>query len=165
MSKLVYAAVNYLLQKSDVTSLLGSDDLGPWLFANQPEATIENTGDVMVVITSTNGWGANDHNTARFPVLTIDIWADPTRNPDRSVKRKDADLKIEAVFLAIDKYLHLTNKSVPGGASVMWGTATEIANRTGQRIIESSRQNEPELSPAFDDEGALMGRFSYNAQI
>lgn len=165
MSKLAYAARNLLVQKSSVTALLGSDELGPWIFVNQPEATIENTGEVMVVIYTEGGWGANDHNTARFPVLIVDIWADPTRHSDNSVRRKDADLKIEEVYLAIDKFLHLVNKSQPGGSAVVWGTASEIANKTGVRIVESARQNEPSLSPAFDNEGALMGRVRYNVQI
>src|SRR5690606_35499722 len=119
----------------------------------------------MVVIFTDGGWGANNQNTARFPRLFVDIWANPTRNPDKSVQMKDADLKIESVYLAIDKYLHLVDTSLPNGLSVMWGTATEISNRTGVRIINSSRQGEPVLSPAFGDEGALMGRVEYHVQI
>jgi len=166
MTKLVYAARNFLVQQSSVTDLLGIDDLGdPMIYANQPEATIENTGTSMIVITSTTGWGANAHNTARFPTLFVDIWSDPTRNPDNSVKRKDADLKLEKVYEAVDKFLHRVSNSEPGGRSVMWGTATELANRTGLRIISSVRKGEPEINPAFNDEGALIGRIRYDVTI
>lgn len=166
MTKLVYAARNFLVQQSSVTSLLGVDDLGdPMIYANRPEATIENTGTSMIVITSTTGWGANTHNTARFPTLYVDIWSDPTRNSDLSVKRKDADLKLEAVYEAVDKFLHRVSNSESGGSSVMWGTATELDTRTGLRIISSARQGEPEIGNAFDDEGALIGRVRYNISI
>lgn len=166
MTKLVYAAANFLAQQPSVTALVGEDDLGdPMIYPNQPEATIENTGTSMIVLTSPDGWGANNHNTARFPILYVDIWSDPTRNSDLSVRRKDADLKIEEVFQAVDKFFHLVNASQPGGLSVMWGSAEELETRTGLRIISSARQNEPEIRPAFDDEGALIGRIRYDVSI
>lgn len=166
MTQLVYAARNWLAQQPSVTSLLGVDELGdPMIYANRPEATIENTGSAMVVLTVEGGWGSNQHNDARFPVLTVDIWADPTRNPDKSVKRQDADLKVEAVYKAIDKFLHLTHASTPGGGSVIWGTEEQVENKTGVRIISSVRDNEPDIRPAIDDQGALIGIVRYNISI
>lgn len=166
MTKLAYAARNFLAQQSSVTSLVGTDtQVGEWLFVNVPEATVENSSTCLVVIYTEDGWGANQHNTARFPTLVIDIWADPTRNPDRSVRWRDADLKAEAVYLAIDKHLHRVSNSEPGGASVIWGTAEEIANKTGVRIISSSRVNEPSSRPAFDDQGAVIWTVRYDVSI
>lgn len=165
MTQLVYAATDFLLNQPSVTSLVGENDIGFWIFANTPYATIENTGKAMVVLTVTNGWGANEHNTARFPTLNVDIWADPTRHPDRSVAEQDADVKVEEVYKAIDKFFHLVNASLPGGASVMWGTPEQIATRTGVRINSSSRVNEPEISPALNDDGALIARIRYNVSI
>jgi hypothetical protein len=166
MTKLVYAVRNMLVQHTEVTSLLGIDDLDdPMIYAYSPEATIENTGKSMIVINVESGWGANDHNTARFPTLVIDIWSDPTRNADLSVQKKDASLKAEAVYEAIDKLLHLVDKSVPGGGAVYWGTATEIANKTGIRINSSARQNEPMERPAFDNQGAVVWTVRYDVSI
>lgn len=135
------------------------------IYANRPEATIENTGSVMIVLTVESGWGANQHNTARFPTLIVDIWADPTRNPDKSVRRQDADLKLEAVYKAIDSFLHLVHAASPGGGSVIWGTESEVENRTGLRIISSSRDNEPDIRSAIDDQGALIGTVRYSVSI
>lgn len=166
MTRLTLAARAFLLQQPTVTSLVGTDDLGdPMIYANQPEATIENTSTSMIVITSTDGWGANEHNTARFPILYVDIWSDPTRNADLSVRRRDADSKLEKVYLAVDKFFHLVHQSAPGGASIMWGTAQEIQNRTGQRIITSTRKNEPDINPALNSEGTLIGRVRYDLTI
>lgn len=166
MTQLAYAVRNMLVQHPSVTSLLGIDELGdPMIYANQPEATVENTGKCLVVVRTDGGWGANDHNTARFPTLAVDIWADPTRNPDRSVQKQDASLKAEAVYKAIDKLLHLVNASLPGGGSVFWGTEAQILAKTGLRITSSSRNNEPDERPAFDDQGAVIWQVRYNVSI
>lgn len=165
MTQLAYAAVNYLLQQADVTSLVGSDELGPWIHANRPEALVENSETVLVVISVENGWGANQHNTARFPTLVVDIWADPTRNAGMDVARYDAELKAEAVYKAIDKHFHRVDNSVPGGGGVYWGTATQIADKTGVRINSSSRENEPNYLPAFDGGGACVATVRYNVSI
>jgi len=164
-AKLALAATNYLLQQSSVTDLVGEDEAGPWIFWQAPQATIENTGTSMVVINSVSGWGSNGHNTARFPQLVVDIWTDPTRNSDMSVRRPDAALKAEAVYVALDKFLHLVNADVPGGGSVVWGTAGEIATKTGVRIISSERTNEPSVSPAINDEGAVIATVRYDVSI
>lgn len=166
MSKLAYAVQNFLLQHSAVTDLLLVDSLGdPAIYVNSPEATIENTGKSMVVINTETGWGANPHNTARFPTIVIDIWSDPTRNPDKSVKRKDADLKAEDIYLAVDKLLHLVDASIPGGGAVYWGTPSQVEQKTGVRVISSSRQNEPSERPAFDNQGAVVWTVRYDVSI
>jgi len=164
MPKLDRAVVNYLLQQPSVVSTVGADSEGPWIFSGRPDATIENTGEAMIVVNVDNGWGANTHNTARFPVITIDIWADPTRNPDLSVRTKDADLKAEAVYLAVDPFLHLVNANI-GGEFIFFGTPEQIANKTGVRIISSSRNDEPSYRPALNDEGAVLATVTYNASI
>lgn len=165
MSTLARAAVNFLLQQPSVVATVGEDSLGPWIFANQPDATIENSGDAMIVISSLNGWGANEHNTARFPQLIVDIWADPTRGTDLSVLTRDADLKVEAVFKAVDKFFHQLDNSAPNGGAIYWGTATQISNKTGVRIISSKRVDEPDVRAALNDEGALIGTVRYNVSI
>lgn len=166
MTQLSLAARNFLVQQPSVTSLLGVDDLGDFMiYDSRPEATIENTGKSMIVISTENGWGANNHNTARFPTLVVDIWTDPTRNSDNSVKRQDAILKAEAVYLAVDKFLHLVDASVPGGGAVFWGTATQVAQKTGVRITSSVRTNEPDYRPAIDDQGAVVATIRYDVSI
>jgi hypothetical protein len=166
MTKLALAARNLLVQQPTVTSLVGVDDLGdPMIYMNRPEATIENTGTSMIVLYTEDGWGANNHNTARFPTLVVDIWSDPTRNPDKSIKWQDAGLKAEAVYLAVDKFLHLVDASVPGGGAVFWGTPTEVAQKTGVRVVSSSRTNEPSGRPAFDDQGAVLWTVRYDVSI
>ena len=167
MTSLALAARNYLAEKSDLTALLGSNGLFPtWIFVDSPEENIETTGKAMVVISVLDGWaGANEHNTARFPRLTVDIWVDPTRNPDGSVRKKDAKIRAEAIYKVIDKYLHLVSKSLPDGSSIFWGTPAQIADKTGTRVVSSVRDGEPSYSPAFDDQGAYMATLRYNVTV
>lgn len=164
MTALAVAARNYLAQQSDVTSLLGSDAIFPsWIFVDTPEVNIESTSKAMLVVSVVDGWaGSNDHNTARFPRLLIDIWVDPTRNPDKSVREKDASVRAEAIYKAIDKHLHVVHASLPGGASIVWGTPMQILDKTGVRIVSSKRDAEPSYSPAFDDQGAVLATVRYN---
>lgn len=168
MSVLAHAAQNMLAQKSSVTSLLGSNAIwSTWIFVDSPNAMVENTQSCLVVISQNGSWAnANDHNTARFPQLIVDVWADPTRNSDGSVKKPDAKNKVVRVFDQIDKYLHLVNKSNPDGSSIVWGTASEIANKTGVRISDSVRASgDIEFSPTFDNKGGWMGRMYYNISV
>lgn len=168
MSDLTLAARNYLAQQPSVTSLLGSDTLwDTWIFADEPYALVENSQSVLIVITQEGGWASpNMHNTMQFPRLLIDIWADPTRNPaTNAVRVKDAKIKINAVYNAVDKFLHTVNLDVPGGGSIYWGTATQIFEKTGSRIQGSQRLGEPEFSPVMDGNGAYMGRVIYGVTI
>lgn len=167
MTTLAYAARNMLAGKTDVTSLLGDDALwDTWIFVDAPQALVENSQTCLIVIAEDDGWAnANDYNTARFPRLQIDIWADPTRNPDGSVQKRDAKLKIEAVYKAVDKYLHLVDNSLPGGVHHKWGTAAQVAAGTATRIVSSKRSGEPSYSPTFDNTGGYMARLYYNVEI
>lgn len=167
MTTLAYAARNFLAQQSSVTSLLGDDALwDTWIFVDAPQALVEKSQTCLIVITEENGWAnANDYNTARFPRLQLDIWADPTRNADGSVQKKDAKLKIEAVYNAVDKYLHLVDNSLPSGAFHKWGTAAQIANGTAKRIVSSKRSGEPSYSATFDNTGGYMARLYYNVEV
>lgn len=167
MTALSLAARNYLAAQPDVIALLGGDTTwSTWIFEDSPRVLVENSGSVMIVVSEDGGWaGANEYNTARFPRLLIDIWADPTRNPDGSVRKKDAKKKIDAVYKAVDKCLHLVHKSLPGGLSIQWGTAEQMAERTGLRIDGSVRSGEPSYDPTFDNEGGYMARVVYNVSI
>lgn len=156
MSTLAYAARNMLAEQSSVTSLLGSDSAwDSWIFVDAPQALVENSGTSLIVITQTGPWAAaNDYNTARFPQLTVDIWSDPTRNGDLSVRRKDAKLKIDALVKQIDKFMHVLH---PGPNGIIWH---------GLRVVASKRADgDVEYFPSFDNKGGYMGRIRYDISI
>lgn len=172
MTRLTLAARNLLVQDDTLLPLIGSGTLlGPWVFADSPFARIENSQKVLVVITENGSHSpANLHNTVRFPKMYVDVWADPTRNSDNSVHAFDADDKIEAVLAVINKHFHTANLDVPPGAPAyqgapgsfkVWGTAEQIAARTGVLILGSQFMDGPTYSDVSNSTGTRMGRVWY----
>lgn len=165
MTALTLAIRNLLLQDEDLTDLLAMyPTLGPGIFDERPVgARFEGKGKCIIVVAYGGTWTvANEHNTLRFPRIFVDIWADPTRNADKSVQVYDADDKIEVIQNLVDKHLHLVNKSRPDGLPWIWGTAEQMSEKTGVIIDGSSRTMGPDISPISDTDGAMMGRTTYN---
>lgn len=157
------AARNLLAAKTNVTDLLGTaPNWGPAVFNDRPQVKIENSGKVLVVVTEDGSWaGANLHNTSSFPRLIVDIWADPDRNADMSMRLDNAKEKINAVHKEIKKYFHTVNMSDEEGRTIMWGTPEQIETRTGFRIHGSQLLNGPSFFAVKDGNGAFMGTFIY----
>lgn len=159
MSRLTLAIRNLLVQDPDITSRLGRSTKWPegWVFDMKPYVAIENKQRVLIVVSQQGGWSApNSHNTMKFPRIAIDVWADPTRNDDNSVSIDDADDKIVDVLKYVARTLNKVNLSAE--FIEMWGTADEIASKTGVPILASQQLDEVELSPMSDGNGARMGR-------
>ena len=148
-----------------------------WVFDTMPYANIEKKShQALIVITHDGTWQSpNEHNTARFVRINVDIWASPTRQADGTVIRNDADDLIEEVMEAIRPYLHTVNPSVPGNSTTdpvlpylgkpgqprIWGTASQIAAGTGVLVIGSQALNEPTFNDVKDGNGARMARYSF----
>lgn len=176
MTALTYAARNLLAQDTELTALLGRSLNWPtWIFADKPFVKIENSQRVLIVITQGDPWAPpNPHNTQTFPLLNVDVWADPTRNADKSVKEYDADDKIEAVVKHLNKHFHTVNVGVPYDAPAylgtrgmprIWGTAEQIAEKTGVVVTGSQRLDGPSLSDMRESEGTRMGRMQYGVNV
>lgn len=162
--RLTLSVRNHLAQKPSVTALLGKNATwDTWIFADKPYVKIENTAAAMIVIALGNGWtDANDHNTLWFPSIIVDVWADPDRNPDKSVKAFNADDKIMGVHRAVAQYLHLVdlgNKGMP----LSWGTPEQEADNSGALISGSTRaRGYIDFSDQRDNPGGRMGSVTYN---
>lgn len=164
MTTLTLAARNYLAQDTGLKNLLGRSPLwDTWIFDEDPlNVRVENKGTCLIVINEEDQWTSpNQHNTMKFPRLIFDVWADPTRNADRSKKLNDAKSKIEAIQKYLDKHFHRTDPATPEGMPLMLGTAEEIAAGTGVVITGSFRLSGPTFSPIRDTDGAFMGQFAY----
>lgn len=82
-----------------------------WVFpaANEdgdPLRMVEGTGKAAITLHAKDEWGANTHNTMHFPVLTVLIFADSSRNADGQPAARDAELRCKAVARVVDKLLH-----------------------------------------------------------
>lgn len=159
---------NFLAQREALTDLLGSSQSwATWIFDQKPVGVkVEGTQKCLIVINEYRPFTSpNEHNTMRFPQLTVDIWADPTRNSNKSVKVYDADTKIETIQKQIDAVLHTVDMGTPGGMPHIWGTAAQVAAKTGSVVAGSSRLDGPDYSDVKDSEGTRMGRLLYGVHL
>lgn len=168
MTALSLAVQRTLARDTELTSLLAkSAILGPWVFDEKPTgAKIERTQKCLIVINEGPQWTSpNTHNTLKFPTLLVDIWADPTRNPDGSVQLEDAKAKIEAIQKQVDRVLNLIDSGTPAGGLWIFGTEAQVTSKTGVAVSESKRSSGPEYAEVTDSEGSWMGRLTYNVQL
>lgn len=164
MTTLSLAARNMLIQDVTLTALLGrSSTWSSWVFDQKPLGVkVEGTSRCLIVVNEGSPWTSpNEHNTMKFPTLLVDIWADPTRNDDKSVKHWDADTKIENIQDELDRLLHLVDPGTSHGMPYVWGTAAQVATQTGVVIAGCLRISGPEISPIRDSDGSFMGRLTY----
>jgi len=168
MTALSLAARNLLAQQPDLTALLAkSPSWDTWIAAEEPVGmAIENTSKCMIVISEGDPWTIpNDYNTASFPTLLVDIWADPTRNQDnKSVRIQDAKDKILAISNQVKRHMHRVDSGSEAGGIIFWGTASQIASRTGVPIFSSKLARGPRFEPVQDSTGSWMGRYVYNIE-
>lgn len=162
MTQLSLAVRNTLAQDPAVTALVAhSASWDTWIFDEKPiGARFENNGTCLIVINEVGTWtDANEHNRLYFPLLQVDIWADPDRRADKTILRDNARQKILTIQRAIDRTLHTVTGSPQGW--YVWGTAAEIANRTGVFVAGSKRRSGPDFSDIDNTEKAVMGRYTY----
>lgn len=164
MTDLSLAVRNLLAQDEGLKLLLGkSASWDTWIFDEKPvNVKVENTSKCLIVINEADPWTTpNQHNTMKFPMIIVDIWADPTRNIDKSVQKFDAKTKIEDIQDFVDKYLHLVEPGDVNGNPQIWGTSAQIAAKTGVVVTGSQRLSGPSYSPIRDTDEAWMGRYTY----
>lgn len=168
MTQLSLGIRNLLAQDSELKALLGrSQSWDTWIFSDDPVGVkVENTQKSLIVVTENGTWTApNGHNTERFPRVFVDVWSDPTRNANLGVKVFDAKDKIEAIVKVVNKHLHTVNLSNPQGMPYIWGTAEQIADKTGVVVAGSQQLEGPDYSPIRDSTGSFMGRVTYGVNV
>jgi hypothetical protein len=141
---LIQGAVKYLLAFPDVTTALTTyPDGTPWLFQHTLWAELEGSGGTAAVISRAGGWAApNTYNTARFPRIALDIWADPIRDAANHVTDPgEVQRRADAAYQILDAHLHNA-----AAGDRMWGTV---------RTITCVRLAEPNVYTVPDGDGLL----------
>lgn len=147
---IVQGAARYLLDRADVVGVLGTTAAGtPLLFQHTLYVQMEGTSTNAAVISYAGGWsGANIHNTARFPRLSLEIYCDPLRNSTKHVTEPgEVHRRIHVVFAALDRALHR-----PQGGEQRWGEV---------RTLSSTRLAEPNIYAVPDGDGLLRAQTFY----
>lgn len=148
---IVQGAVKYLSAKPAVLAVLGTFEGStvPYLFQRRMWAEMEGSSSTACMIYSDGGWtSANNHNTLRFPRLSIEIWADPIRDSTNNVTDPgEVWRRIDHAYMVIDTFLHRA-----AGGEQFWGTV---------RTVDCVRLTEPLTYEVPDGDGLLRLLVSY----
>lgn len=140
------------IQALVVAPYLGEDAgwVNGWIFDSALGTRIENSQRCAIVVSYGGGWNAPpDGNLVRFPLVVVDIWADPTRSADNSVLKHDAKAKCFTIYDEVYRVLHRVDRADDNGDFIYFG---------GLRIISSESLAEPDLQWVTDGNGARMLR-------
>jgi hypothetical protein len=159
----ISADVQYYLQSSPEiqvlveTGIIGSDEAwtNGWIFDSNLLVRMENSQKCAIVVSYGGGWTVPlDDSSAAFPVVVVDIWADPQRFEDFSpVDSVNAKRKAFLVHAAVKRALHLTQHRSNNGSPAVYFDKT--------RVTSSELLGEPDLQPVSDGNGARMLRARY----
>lgn len=90
-----------LIQALVVDPYIGKDDgwVNGWIFDSEMQVRMENTQRCAISVTYAGGFNPLlEDNTARFPLLAVDIWADPERAEDETPVPLNAKTKAFHIF-------------------------------------------------------------------
>jgi hypothetical protein len=94
----------------------------------------QGTGKAAVVLRRAGAFGNTGPGShAEFPVLAVDCYADPSRDPDGDFTTQDATDRAYALYRVVNAVLH-------GQRGVWWGAG---GNDLGLQVISSDRMGEP----------------------
>lgn len=168
MTPLTKAMRNELARDTDLRALLGSSPKwDSWIFLDKPEVKIEGTGKSLIVIsTYDQTWAtSNMHNTMEFPTIMIDIWCDPTRNTDLSVRVEDGEDKMTAIHKLVKKHFHTVDTGNGSGGILQWGTQTQVDNMQGVFVAGSHLVDGPRTNQIANVPGGMMGSTRYGVNL
>lgn len=100
----------------------------------RPGVVIDGSGRLSLVVNRQPGWGTPDPvNTQRFPVVRVEVTADPSRTPEGEIAVLDADDRAAGWQLILDRMFH--------GKRGWW--CGPVGKDPGLFVISSQRWSEP----------------------
>jgi len=153
------AARRHLVSCSPIREALGTgnaaDPEATWLFTRELGVVVEGSGLAAAELAVAGGWTRpNSHNTAHFPRLIVDIYADSSRDlVSQQVTRPDAVPRAWVVWAAFERELHR-----PYGFTEVWGA---IGTDPGLRVWGSHSLVVPDVFPVQDWAGGVRLRAEY----
>lgn len=124
----------------------GSSEASTWLFTSELACVVEGTSSVAAVVSVAGSWARpNAHNTAQFPRVKLELFADATRDGSGLVVRRDAEARAWAAWEPFNRDLHR-----PIGFEDFWGrTDTD----SGLRVHGSLLLSHPDVYDVPDWDG------------
>lgn len=151
------AVYREVLRHTSITTLLGtSTTWTTWLWRWKPYVELKNSGACAIVISIRSGLSANAHNTARFPRIQFEVFADVDRTLGKPTGRF-AEEKCLHVCEEVDKVFH-----VPQGGVILWGDGSAGGS---MRIAGSLREVDPEPADVPDGDGLVRALAMYQVSL
>lgn len=163
---LALAARRRLAAEPSLRGVLGPSPPGTvsttWLFPRELSVVVEGTGLAAAVLSIQSGWARpNAHNTAQFPRLIVEIYADSQRGQGTEVVRWDAPARAWWARRAFRAVLHR-----PYGFVEVWGADAGAAPPDpGQRVWGSQELVEPDMESLPDWPGGVVLRLEYGLNV
>lgn len=133
--ELITAARRWLLTLDDVRGYVDSR-----VYKYRLEEHVDGTGLRAIVLRYGSGWAARDPiNTAEFPTLLVDFWADASRDPDGNMIIDDAISNALAMNRALKPHIHGLRDEWWGAGGTSPGLRIISAHSWGEPIIETAR--------------------------
>ncbi len=160
---IISGAWDYLSTKTDLIEYLGeipNDDpqepTAPFLFQYEPTGRIEGSSSCGIVLSYGGTWNSpNTTNSARFPRLVVELYADIIRDSsgalDSSVDSGEVYRRFNELFRRVDR--HLQRNSTDG--RLFGSLLTSICQRL----------NDPVPSPYPGGDGMLYGAAFYGIML
>jgi hypothetical protein len=138
---------------------VGTDtDWGIWVFAWRIEeiGAITGTNRCAVLLSSVRSWGSpNRHNTARFPQLQVEIYADLTRDAVNAPDQRIPQRRAEDVWKVIDPVFHRPGRR---GQQLGSGDGTLF-------VVSTLRGSEPRIEDIPESDGSVRLTVDYNVEM
>lgn len=128
-----------------------------YIFKDKPYANLDKMDhSSVIVIYSNSPWSPPRRASGlEYPLMEIEIWAAPSKNPDGSMAENDAADVIEQVFKALKPYIHLVHASPENGGVFQWGAT---------HIVTSEILDGPVVRPVANANGAKVGAIGVGVQ-
>jgi hypothetical protein len=125
-------------------------------YKHRLEVPVTGTGKIAIVVSRNGGWAQPDEvQTVEFPVLRVDVFADPTRFDDGGIRIMDGEDKGAAVLRVVDRLVH-------GRRGVWWGGPSGVLVVAAQRWREMAFFTQDDLHGRRLDLGdAVLARREY----
>jgi hypothetical protein len=127
-----------------------------WIFRDindqRPPRSVKNTGWASVLLSQYDHWSNQvRHHTTKFPILTVFIFADVTRDGSGSPIAQDAEEKVRRVWKEIDRLFH--------------DAANRIHAFDTLRIVSSVESSPLSILDVPDGDGAVRGTVRYDITL
>lgn len=128
-----------------------------FIFENKPYVNLDkkNHSSVLVIYSNSPWSPPRRASGLEYPLMEIEIWAAPTKNPDGTQAEDDAAEVIDQVYRALKPYIHLVHASPANGVVFNWGNTS---------IVSSEILDGPIVRPVAEANGAKVGAIGVGIQ-